>query len=65
MYELTAMELQAVNDAVEAALEELEGVEDCTDYVLTVGSVEALEEALTIIKAVKKNGRTNKALHNP
>lgn len=60
MYELTATELNAVRDAMEAALEELDGVEEYSDYVLTVGAVEALQEALVIIKAVKKNGRTNK-----
>ena len=57
MYELTPTELDAIKSAMESALEEFEGVEDYTDYVLTVGAVEALEEALVIVRAVRKNGK--------
>lgn len=62
MYEITPLELEAVKNALELADEELTGAEE-GDYVLTVGAREALEEAMEIIGAIKKNGKKQDKTH--
>lgn len=56
MYQLTPCELQVLEEASTLAIEELEAAQEDTDYVLTVGALEACQEALIIIKAIRDVG---------
>lgn len=53
MFELTPMELREILEALELSLEEFDGVEDATDYILTSGAREQCVATLIMLKAVQ------------
>ena len=53
--EITAMELQFLEETLESVLEELQGFEeagDTSDYVFTTGAIDMCKEALMMLKRI-------------
>ena len=51
---LSAVELGFLEDTLELVLEELQGVVEATDYIMTTGAKEEVEDALLMIELKQK-----------